>query len=78
MSGTMRGTPSRGQNRGAIPFQTSPAANSGIPRPVNEGQGSEIGPPSTLSASRQKQSKRDEVCSPAPYSALPLYSFTSI
>ncbi|TPX18257.1 uncharacterized protein E0L32_002766 [Thyridium curvatum] len=64
--GTLRGTPSRGQGRGGIPFTNSPAAGSGIPRPVLEtthsshaGPTSEVGG-STVSASRQKQSKRDE------------------
>ena len=68
MSGnTMRGTPGRGQGRGAIPFTGSPAT-SNIPRPVLEtahsshaGTSSEAGG-SSVSASRQKQSKRDEVC----------------
>ncbi|KAL2266708.1 hypothetical protein VTJ83DRAFT_6060 [Remersonia thermophila] len=54
-AGTLRGTPSR-SGRGAVPF-TSPGA-SGIPRPVTDG-GSEVGT-SAVSASRQKQSKRDE------------------
>lgn len=60
--GTLRGTPNRGQGRGGIPFANSPAT-SGIPRPVLEntqGTGSEAGV-SSVSASRQKQSKRDEV-----------------
>ncbi|OAA73612.1 mitochondrial ribosomal protein subunit S4 [Cordyceps fumosorosea ARSEF 2679] len=60
MSGnTMRGTPNRNQGRGNIPFANSPAA-SGIPRPAAaaESQPSEAG--SSVSASRQKQSKRDE------------------
>ena len=68
MSGnTLRGTPSRGQGRGAIPFNGSPAATSSIPRPVLEGHASSMGSEagaSSLSASRQKQSKRDEVRSP--------------
>ncbi|KAI1453890.1 hypothetical protein F4805DRAFT_469737 [Annulohypoxylon moriforme] len=64
MSGTMRGTPSRGQNRGGRdPFggAASPA-NSGIPRPVLDGhhQPSQSDAASGISASRQKQSKRDE------------------
>ncbi|SPO04306.1 probable CBS and PB1 domain protein [Cephalotrichum gorgonifer] len=60
MSGTMRGTPNRPQGRGAIPFASSPAGpGSGIPRPV-ENQASELGAASAVSASRQKQSKRDE------------------
>lgn len=69
-SNTMRGTPSRGpgDGRGRIPtFNHSPAPGSGIPRPVLEPQresyaaNSEVGGSSTVSASRQKQSKRDEV-----------------
>ncbi|UNI17438.1 hypothetical protein JDV02_003781 [Purpureocillium takamizusanense] len=58
MSGTMRGTPNRNQNRGAIPFANSPAGGSNIPRPVLDSQPSETS--SSVSASRQKQSKRDE------------------
>ena len=74
MSGnTVRGTPSRGQPRGQIPFQSSPGANSNIPRPVPDAHShvsSETtpassnaapNPTSSVSASRQKQSKRDEV-----------------
>ncbi|KAL2020320.1 hypothetical protein VTK56DRAFT_8548 [Thermocarpiscus australiensis] len=60
--GTLRGTPNRGQGRGAIPFANSPST-SGIPRPVLEnthGTSSEAGASSSVSASRQKQSKRDE------------------
>jgi hypothetical protein len=60
-SGTMRGTP---KGRGTVPaFANSPASS--IPRPAYEthasGSQSEAGG-STMSASRQKQSKRDEVC----------------
>ncbi|KAL2260522.1 hypothetical protein VTK26DRAFT_5433 [Humicola hyalothermophila] len=57
--GTMRGGPSR-QGRGAIPFANS-SSSSGIPRPVLDTQSaaSEAGV-SSVSASRQKQSKRDE------------------
>lgn len=58
-SGTMRGTPKNG--RGQMPaFTNSPASN--IPRPAFETHApqSEAGG-STMSASRQKQSKRDEV-----------------
>jgi hypothetical protein len=60
-SGTMRGTP---KGRGTVPaFSNSPASN--IPRPAFESHPSasqsEAGG-STMSASRQKQSKRDEVC----------------
>ncbi|KAK3306029.1 uncharacterized protein B0T15DRAFT_396471 [Chaetomium strumarium] len=61
--GTLRGTPNRGQGRGAVPFtKDSPAGPSGIPRPVLESAptgGSDVGA-SSVSASRQKQSKRDE------------------
>ncbi|KAK8054775.1 CBS/PB1 domain-containing protein [Apiospora rasikravindrae] len=70
MSGsTMRGTPSRsGQNRGGNPFNgNSPAnPNSNIPRPVLETQHASTPVPNdaasgvSMSASRQKQSKRDE------------------
>ncbi|EQK98465.1 hypothetical protein G6O67_001233 [Ophiocordyceps sinensis] len=61
MSGnTLRGTPNRNQGRGSIPFANSPAAPaaSGIPRPAVETQPPESS--SSVSASRQKQSKRDE------------------
>jgi hypothetical protein len=62
-SGTFRGTPGRGQGRGNIPtFTNSPSA---IPRPTLETHGSSTSQSeaggSTMSASRQKQSKRDEV-----------------
>ncbi|CAM1503824.1 Fc.00g014150.m01.CDS01 [Cosmosporella sp. VM-42] len=58
MSGnTLRGTPTRSQGRGNIPFGNSPGGSS-IPRPVLETQPSEAS--SSVSASRQKQSKRDE------------------
>ncbi|KAL2163266.1 hypothetical protein VTH06DRAFT_5322 [Thermothelomyces fergusii] len=59
--GTVRGAPGRGQGRGAIPFTNSPAGPSGTPRPVHEGPPttSEAGG-SAVSASRQKQSKKDE------------------
>ncbi len=61
--GTFRGTPNRGQGRGQVPvFENSP---SNIPRPKLESQASSTiqsdNGMSTLSASRQKQSKRDEV-----------------
>ncbi|KAK4446565.1 hypothetical protein QBC34DRAFT_305012 [Podospora aff. communis PSN243] len=60
--GTVRGTPGRGQGRGAIPFANSPSG-SAIPRPVLETNhptpSSEAGA-SSMSASRAKQSKRDE------------------
>ncbi|KZZ92147.1 ribosomal protein subunit S4 [Moelleriella libera RCEF 2490] len=54
---TMRGTPNRTPARGNVPFTQSPASSS-IPRPVVDSQPSETG--SSVSASRQKQSKRDE------------------
>ncbi|KAK4155673.1 hypothetical protein C8A00DRAFT_13312 [Chaetomidium leptoderma] len=61
--GTFRGGPNRNQGRGAIPFATSPSVSSGIPRPVLENTpattSSEVGT-SSVSASRQKQTKRDE------------------
>ncbi|TGO20670.1 hypothetical protein BPAE_0275g00010 [Botrytis paeoniae] len=67
-TGTMRGTPSRsGQARGQLPvFSNSPASN--IPRPAQDSHAtnattsstqSEVGG-SSMSASRAKQSKRDE------------------
>lgn len=61
--GTYRGTPGRGQGRGQVPaFESSPSF---IPRPKLESVASSTMPSeagtSTLSASRQKQSKRDEV-----------------
>ncbi|MCJ1288202.1 hypothetical protein MMC26_007557 [Xylographa opegraphella] len=62
--GTYRGTPGRGQGRGQLPgFENSPSAIP-VPRPKLETQPSsnlqsETGT-STMSASRQKQSKRDE------------------
>lgn len=59
MSNTLRGTPSRPQGRGALPFTGSPGG-SNIPRPVGE-HTSELGGVSAVSASRQKQTKRDEV-----------------
>ncbi|KAF4961631.1 hypothetical protein FSARC_10121 [Fusarium sarcochroum] len=60
MSGnTYRGTPTRNQGRGAIPFTNSPSGGSSIPRPVLEpSPPTETG--SAVSASRQKQTKRDE------------------
>ncbi|KAH9904394.1 hypothetical protein F4778DRAFT_770356 [Xylariomycetidae sp. FL2044] len=68
MSGTLRGTPNRGQGRGTLPFNTGSPANSNIPRPVLESHGHSSHsqqPPvsetaSGVSASRQKQTKRDE------------------
>ena len=61
--GTFRGTPGRGQGRGQVPaFENSP---SNIPRPKLESQQSSAmqseNGTSALSASRQKQTKRDEV-----------------
>lgn len=61
--GTYRGTPNRGQNRAQVPtFENNP---SNIPRPKLESHASSAMQSdcaiSTLSASRQKQSKRDEV-----------------
>ncbi|EHY52203.1 hypothetical protein HRR83_003233 [Exophiala dermatitidis] len=58
IGGTYRGTPNR---RGQIPFTDSPSS---IPRPKLESTAStapsEMSTTSTMSASRQKQSKRDE------------------
>lgn len=58
--GTFRGTPNR-DRRGGIPFQATSPGGSNIPRPtsIHEEKASEAA--STVSASRQKQSKRDEV-----------------
>ncbi|KAI9735970.1 MAG: hypothetical protein M1834_001436 [Cirrosporium novae-zelandiae] len=61
-TGTFRGTPSRG--RGQIPFNPGDSPSSNIPRPKHEPPApaplqSEVGT-SSLSASRQKQTKRDE------------------
>jgi len=59
VSGTFRGTPNR---RGQVPFADSPSS---IPRPKLESTSSQapsdMSGTSTMSASRQKQSKRDEV-----------------
>ncbi|KAK5076868.1 hypothetical protein LTR64_005653 [Lithohypha guttulata] len=55
-AGTLRGTPT--SKRANIPFENSPS--SGIPRPKLESVPSEMSGHSTISASRQKQSKRDE------------------
>ncbi|KAI0160217.1 hypothetical protein GGR57DRAFT_456723 [Xylariaceae sp. FL1272] len=66
MSGTMRGTPNRNQGRGGIPFNPSSPMASNIPRPSIETHQSHTSQPapseaaSCVSASRQKQSKRDE------------------
>ncbi|KAJ9148565.1 CBS-domain-containing protein [Pleurostoma richardsiae] len=67
MSGnTMRGTPNRAQGRGGIPSFANSPSTSNIPRPVLENTShnsntaiSEAGG-SSVSASRQKQTKRDE------------------
>lgn len=65
--GTYRGTPNRGGGRGQLPFENSPSS---IPRPKLETtqstQQSDAGT-STLSSSRQKQSKRDEVSPTKPF-----------
>lgn len=70
-AGTMRGTPNRNQSRGTVPaFANSPVSN--IPRPALEHTAttqSEAGG-STMSASRQKQTKRDEVCLPVKFNDL--------
>ncbi|MCJ1356222.1 MAG: hypothetical protein MMC33_006216 [Icmadophila ericetorum] len=63
-AGTYRGTPGRsGQGRGQVPIFESPSSIP-VPRPKLESHGSSALPSdagtSTLSASRQKQSKRDE------------------
>ena len=66
--GPARNTPSRASNRGGMQYTPNPSASSSaIPRPVLESNhvshstgGSEVG--ASMSASRQKQSKRDEVC----------------
>ncbi|KAI0194273.1 hypothetical protein EV127DRAFT_459656 [Xylaria flabelliformis] len=68
MSGTMRGTPTRGQGRGTVPLgNSSSPGTSNIPRPTLENHGhsshNQPAPSDTasgISASRQKQSKRDE------------------
>lgn len=73
---TLRGTPhrdqGRGQGRGAIPFENSPASN--IPRPrlgeqhqssTNSEAATSANGFSTVSTSRQKQNKRDEVSYPS-------------
>ncbi|KAI1174764.1 hypothetical protein F4777DRAFT_371275 [Nemania sp. FL0916] len=71
-TGTMRGTPGRGQGRGANPFGPGSPASSNIPRPaleshshsshshVSHSQPAPSEAASGVSASRQKQSKRDE------------------
>ena len=68
-AGTLRSTPGRGQGRGQVPaFENSP---SNIPRPKLESHPGSIiqseTATSTLSASRQKQTKRDEVNCTFPY-----------
>ncbi|KAI1503982.1 ribosomal protein subunit S4 [Biscogniauxia marginata] len=61
---TVRGTPNRGQGRGGAPFNNNSPANSAIPRPTLENhahaQPASSETASAVSASRQKQSKRDE------------------
>jgi CBS domain-containing protein len=58
-AGTYRATPTRGQGRGQMPFENSPASS--IPRPkLDHSSHQSETASSTLSASRQKQSKRDE------------------
>jgi len=58
MQGTFRGATPK---RPAVPFENSPAVSSNIPRPKLETTNSEMSGHSTISASRQKQSRRDEV-----------------
>lgn len=60
VGGTYRATPTRGQGRGQLPFENSPASS--IPRPKLDSSTTHQSETasSTLSASRQKQSKRDE------------------
>ncbi|KAK4160303.1 hypothetical protein QBC43DRAFT_347425 [Cladorrhinum sp. PSN259] len=64
--GTLRNTQSRQSNRGGAPFAPSPSAtSSAIPRPVLESNHASHGTASSdvgasMSASRAKQSKRDE------------------
>ncbi|KAI1431060.1 hypothetical protein GGR50DRAFT_681642 [Xylaria sp. CBS 124048] len=70
MSSTMRGTPNRGQGRGSAPVGPSSPGASAIPRPTAESHPIQTHPShsqpapsdsvSGVSASRQKQSKRDE------------------
>lgn len=63
-AGTFRGTPNRGVGRSQLPaFENSPSAIP-LPRPKPETHGSSLQSDaggSTMSASRAKQSKRDEV-----------------
>ncbi|KAF2964161.1 hypothetical protein GQX73_g9412 [Xylaria multiplex] len=77
----MRGTPQRGQGRGAIPFGSSSPVASNIPRPTLESHShsSHSQPPpsetaSGVSASRQKQSKRDE----RPPYIMPPYTYMTL
>lgn len=58
--GTFRGTPNR-DRRGGIPFQATSPGGSNIPRPTSIHEDKAAEATSTVSASRQKQSKRDEV-----------------
>jgi len=57
--GTLRGTPNR-DRRGGIPFQATSPGGSNIPRPTSIHEEKAAEAASTVSASRQKQSKRDE------------------
>ena len=60
----MRGTPNRGQGRGGIPVYTNSPSNMSKPtlesHPSTASYTSEAGT-STISASRQKKSRQDEV-----------------
>ncbi|KAI9822391.1 MAG: hypothetical protein M1827_000110 [Pycnora praestabilis] len=62
--GTFRGTPNRGQGRGQVPAFANSPSSIPIPRPTLETNPSSTTQSdaggSTMSASRQKQSKRDE------------------
>lgn len=70
--GTMRG-PSRTGQRGGIPFTpntpTTSSASSAIPRPVETTHAAPSESGASLSAGRQKQAKRDEVCILASFSS---------
>lgn len=73
------GSSAQQQNRSSTPYGQN-HAGSAIPRPVLESNhaaaGSEVGSAS-VSVSRQKQSKRDEVRDPDPYLSPPLAPFRS-
>ncbi|TRX90703.1 hypothetical protein FHL15_008478 [Xylaria flabelliformis] len=85
----MRGTPTRGQGRGTVPLGNSSPGASNIPRPTLENHGhsshNQPAPSDTasgISASRQKQSKRDEststridVMAPSTYRTLDYDSY---